>query len=562
MTTAFHAPAIALTITALSFLVFAGNANAQTLRVSTYGNSNSGTTWSAALRTVNEALDRAETDPSIARIEVAAGTYKPGGSRTASFVLVDNVTMVGGYPPAGGGTPSPDLYPTILSGDIGVAGDSSDNSYTVVLALSVEGARLEGFRIRNGTADLGTSGPFAHGGGIYVEHSSLVILDCRFYKNMGRFGGAVSVWSSAVTMSGCRFTDNDAFSGGAIANNVHTQAGDVLVDRCWFLGNTASSYGGAILNASRLSLYNSVLSGNQSFSYGGAVCASASGHETRIINCTLTNNRAAVDGGAYYGNLLGMSRVLNSICWHNTDSGPANELAPASIGYVHHCNIEGMSTLSLSGHTNMELNPLFVDELGPDGVAGTADDNPRIDRASPCVNEGDNSAVPTFAGLDIDDADRIQRPWLFLSEVVDIGANEIGPFLVQYPGSGNVVMRLLVNGMGNGIAGTDAVFVPAGSHVEAIVLTPNAGLVGLPGLVSLDPFIGSAAPAFSGLSGAHFGPGAAMVFVGLTSSQGLSLTIPAIPTGLTGSFMMQGLVLSPQATNGLFAGSDGRELRF
>jgi len=552
-------------LTAIGAMLLTANASAQILRVSTFGaNSNSGYTWGTALRTVQKALNLAATDPSITRIEVAAGTYKPGGSRSSSFQLVDGVTLIGGYPAAGGSTSDPDSNVTVLSGDIGTAGDITDNCYTVVLALNTSNARLEGFRIRRGNADGATTGPFGHGGGLYAEDASLLVTKCRFYKNTGRMGGAASLWSTALTFSDCRFVDNAAgVGGGAIASTATTNGGpcDVMVNRCWLLGNFGQTYGGAIWNSSKMSVYDSVLSGNQSFGYGGAISSATDNDTTRVANCTLANNVAATAGGAYYEG-SGNSDLVNSIFWDNTASGASTEIAPAGVS-AHHCDIDDLTGSSVSGYANIDADPEFVDALGGDGVAGTADDNPRIERGSPCINAGDNAAVPIFATLDIDRASRIQRPMLIMPSIVDIGANEIGPLTILFPGTiATIDLDIEVDGSAATIGGTDAVLVPGGSRLEARLLPNASSQVGLPCGLTLDSFVGSTAPSFPGLPGVHFGLNAVTLLFPALPAQGQLLVIDPIPQGLAGSMMLQGHVLSPQAANGLFASSRGRELRF
>jgi hypothetical protein len=88
-------------------------------------------------------------------IWVAAGTYKPTTSTSPfmSFVLKNGVAVYGGFD----GTESlvtqrdPEINITILSGDIGVEGDNSDNSERVIIASNVDNTTiLDGFTITGG----------------------------------------------------------------------------------------------------------------------------------------------------------------------------------------------------------------------------------------------------------------------------------------------------------------------------------------------------------------------------------------------------------------------------
>src|SRR5512143_220370 len=75
------------------------------------------------------------------QIWVQAGVYTPNpASRSNSIVLQDEVAVYGGF--AGNETQLSQrnfkTNVTVLSGDIGAAGDPSDNSYHVVLASTVD----------------------------------------------------------------------------------------------------------------------------------------------------------------------------------------------------------------------------------------------------------------------------------------------------------------------------------------------------------------------------------------------------------------------------------------
>jgi hypothetical protein len=81
-------------------------------------------------------------------------------------------------------------------------------------------------------------------------------------------------------------------------------------------------------------------------------------------------------------------------------------------------------------------DPLFADPDGDDDICGTADDNLRLTSGSPCIDEGDDTAVPVdildvdgngdFAEqipLDLGRADRFMNKTCGLGQV-DMGAYE------------------------------------------------------------------------------------------------------------------------------------------
>ena len=76
------------------------------------------------------------------------------------------------------------------------------------------------------------------------------------------------------------------------------------------------------------------------------------------------------------------------------------------------------------GVRNIDLDPLFADLLGPDGLAGTEDDDMRLTSGSPCIDAGDPGFVPAPGERDLDGHARV------LCGRVDMGAYEfrIGDF--------------------------------------------------------------------------------------------------------------------------------------
>ncbi|MDZ4754732.1 MAG: hypothetical protein SGJ11_09570 [Phycisphaerae bacterium] len=111
----------------------------------------------------------------MSEVRVAQGSYRPDQSnanslgslsRTASFVLVDHVELVGGF--AGVGAPDPDdrdvlAYPTVLTGDLagndqpgGVGSD--ENTHHVLRDGPGAGlAVIDGFTVTAGNAKSGPS---------------------------------------------------------------------------------------------------------------------------------------------------------------------------------------------------------------------------------------------------------------------------------------------------------------------------------------------------------------------------------------------------------------------
>jgi hypothetical protein len=154
---------------------------------------NDGSSWEDAFVDLQDALAAAATGDEI---WVAEGTYEPtpDTDRTAAFHLVNGVGLYGGF--AGTETQRSQrdwsLHPSILSGDLGVAGVGTDNSCHVIDANGTgSSAVLDGFTVTAGRADCeGSNG--GRGGGLLCVSGSPTIQNTRFEANHAHGGGGGS----------------------------------------------------------------------------------------------------------------------------------------------------------------------------------------------------------------------------------------------------------------------------------------------------------------------------------------------------------------------------------
>ncbi|TAK45826.1 MAG: hypothetical protein EPO28_03210, partial [Saprospiraceae bacterium] len=227
------------------------NANVQ-------GGNQDGTSWANAYPLLQSSIIAAQYGDTI---WVAQGTYLPttGTNRNISFTLKNGVKMFGGFAGAETALVERDweTNATILSGDIGVPGDSTDNCYTVVYCQFADSTTvLDGFVITGGNADSQVAlepanGRTKSGGGMYLvsflpaADNRLAIVNCKFIKNYAVVnGGAIYMNSSAsgsVTprIENSRFEHNAAFNGGGIYKASSSMAYDMLISGCHFWQNWA-----------------------------------------------------------------------------------------------------------------------------------------------------------------------------------------------------------------------------------------------------------------------------------------------------------------------------------
>lgn len=438
-----------------------------------------GVSWADAFVDLKTALNQAVPKQTIC---IADGVYTPTDSTNAaiSFALPGRVMLLGGF--AGLSDPSaprnPMNYRSVLSGDIGVSGDSADNSLKVITAASVDpSAILDGFTI-TGARTAGMSNFFASptilncrfsdnpGVGADDDHSNPTFTNCVFERNstgllnrlssptvMGSLFMANRQWGmqggsttsltdcqfiengygglsviGTLTATNCQFIRNTAISGAGVRINYS----NAIFTNCSFLGNVAQDRGGGIdAYGSLIVVENCRFVGNHSedgaalyFDEGGM------GHPESIVqNCTFIANVATGNGGAVFSR-QGLS-LRNSILWGNSAAG-AGQLNPGSA--VRCSDVEG----GYAGTGNIDLLPQIARNpaAGSDGVWGTGDDDYgdlRLRSTSPCLDAGENATVSEKVTTDLSGNPRVvDYPNAHdFGEIVDLGAYECVP-QIQY----------------------------------------------------------------------------------------------------------------------------------
>jgi hypothetical protein len=400
-----------------------------------------GDSWATAFKYLQDALNDAESGDEI---WVAEGTYKPDrdeggnvipGNRYEKFQLINGVGVYGGY--AGYGAPDPDardvaLYETILSGDLN--GGWGGNSYHVFYhpeGINLDAtAILDGFTITAGNA-IGFSDLPNWGGGMYNESSSPTITNCTFSGNSagGMNGGGGGMYNkfSTPTLINCTFSGNSSWGKYNRGGGMYNKNSSPTLINCTFSNNSAQAHlyggGGGMSNAgsgSNPTLTNCTFSGNSANHGGGMYNESSSPTITNcsfrensvnyagggmrnedsdpiVTNCTFSGNSAFVGGGMrneYYSS----PTVTNCILWGNTAfAGPQINNDGTSSVTVSYSDVQG----GWLGTSNIDADPLFI---GPGDL--------RLLPTSPCIDAGDNTAVPPDT-LDLDgDGDIVEpTPW-------------------------------------------------------------------------------------------------------------------------------------------------------
>lgn len=367
--------------------------------------------------------------------------------QTDSSAVLDGFTIRGGN--ANGPSPYPNNNINILGGGV-LCMEGSPTLMNCIFRCNVASAgggiyisggkpTLKGCGFVNNRSYPNLDWHLCHGGGIGNRNANTVITNCIFRGNTSEgYGGAINSESSELVLTDCIFIGNSAGGGGAMSAWADPQGGNTSLTNCRFMGNSAKGEGGAIYcraeqsKLMKLRLTNCTFSGNSAVGRGGSI-TNQWYYEPILINCTLTKNESSRCGGICNGE-SSRATLTNCVLWANSDSTGLDESSQIDGGtiVVNSCDIQGW-TGKLGGAGNFGLDPLFVDPDGPDGKAGTLDDNLRLNLTSPCRNRGDNTALPAD-GADLDKDGDVNEPIPFDLDgkprirggTVDLGAYESG----------------------------------------------------------------------------------------------------------------------------------------
>lgn len=353
-----------------------------------------GLSWSSAYNDLQDAIEDAESNPSVGEIWVAQGLYLPSRRegletpRSETFKIPNNVAVYGGFRGDENTLAVPPIterrYETILSGDLGQNDGQTiftDNA-TNVVRFAQSGA-LDGLTIERGRADGGGTVGSSGGGGARdstITSGAIDLKNCVFRFNSAINGGGVFVLqSSSLRVHACVFENNSSVDGGG---GLYSGADFLVITSSAFLRNTASGLNGE----------------------GGGLLAG--GIFNTVTNCTFVKNHAGLGAGGIEVAGPGLS-ARNSIFWGNTGGHSTVELNQFNGHFASAAFsiIQGLGTFYGGMPANTAADPLLLPiARGPDTLWNTSDDVlgyvPGV--GSPALNSGDNNADIDNSNKDFD----------------------------------------------------------------------------------------------------------------------------------------------------------------
>ncbi len=421
-------------------------------------NSGVGTSWATAKKDIQNAIDLATAGD---QVWIKAGVYYPNASpnMTASTTITatspltardyyiqlkDGVFIFGGFAGTETSLSQRNISnnPTYIDGDIGVAGDKTDNCYHLMIYVgnySTTGVTVDGLVLRNGNATrLAASTNFSEETYIFANG-----FDNPIPRRIG--GGFYVGRGLNNSISNIVFENNEceAFGAALYLYGISGLTCTYNVINCYFVNNrlSASSYGAMCSDGGTLNCYNSVFYNNSCGSNGGdGVATYLMRTKNKLVNCTFANNQSST-GSALSIQSSETTEIYNSIFYGNTRSNPSfaatsgydfRKFFAGPVPIIKNCSLMHPSAnYTAANYTEMDATssgnlyeqaPSFSDInslKGADGKYFTADDGLALTASSTLKNAGLNSLLPSILTVDITYASRI------LATTVDMGAYEV-----------------------------------------------------------------------------------------------------------------------------------------
>lgn len=271
------------------------------------------------------------------------------------------------------------------------------------------------------------------GGGIfnYIWANPNLIRVLFQGNSVANNGGGMASYNSAhPSLDEVTFQNNTAANGGGMFSYYNADSPSIKNTR--FIGNSAANGGGLYSQEvpyAPQGIVNALFLGNTASSYGGAIYSDRS--RIALTNATLSENSASVRAGAFYNFNQGDATMSNVILWDN--SAPAdpeihNDTSTNTISYSLVAGSGGSgagwnSSLGSDGGGNLDSNPYFQDAAGGDL---------RLQDLSPAIDAGNNSAVPAGVTTDLNGGPRfadisgVADTGSGTAPIVDMGAYETG----------------------------------------------------------------------------------------------------------------------------------------
>lgn len=420
---------------------------------------NDGTSWTNAYNNLQDAI----LNPCLDTIKIAMGIYKADiNNRDISFAINRGIKIYGSYPNTGFPTDAQrniNTHPTILSGDIGILNDSTDNTKTLLKISCMDtSVVVDGIIIEKAKGEFPS-----YGGGINATNNKDLKLNNIILRNNYAFhGSAIYSTNNNIEISKCIFSKNTADGKGALNISNSISGNMSKVKNSIFINNFSNQSGGGVYCSTNTIFENSLLHKNNS-RIGGGVYVEGD-NQAKFTNCNFIKNNtiSSSSGGSFgiglhvsLGNggifsnpiirncIFSQNTLVNNYYTNNQSDWCMATQGFGGVQYNQPINIDYSATISIgaTGNNNYAYNNISPDNvfftniddaIGPDNKWFTQDDGLIPTICSMSYNKGDNAYV-TNIPFDILDSVRVKN------NIVDIGAYELSKVSVKIIASDTLV---------------------------------------------------------------------------------------------------------------------------
>lgn len=374
---------------------FASNAITRYVKPAATGSGN-GSSWANASADLQAMINASSAGD---QVWVAAGMYlpkedatgnnTPADLRTKTFHLPEGVKIYGGFAGTETSITTRNIpaNATILSGDLGVANNASDNVYHVVTSImpniGSQGCTIDGFVIRDGNANGGTNQNI--GGGIYIiKGTGIVLRSLHITGNMASASGGGIYGEQA----GISLVQDSVYGNAASSNNmgggIYFYAMDnTLIDSCTIHSNSAGTGGGIACNGSDATIsHSSIFSNTAISSVGGGIYINSSQTTYCTHNAIYNNTANGYWGGGIFldGGNFSVFHVWSNSLYGNTAQKGAAVYHNDGIGnysnntiFNNPASVEGGGISQLGGTIHLKNNIFWLNKKNNNSAVGGAD---------------------------------------------------------------------------------------------------------------------------------------------------------------------------------------------
>ncbi|MBU0718193.1 MAG: right-handed parallel beta-helix repeat-containing protein, partial [Planctomycetes bacterium] len=249
------------------------------------------------------------------------------------------------------------------------------------------------------------------------NYSSPTLTNCTFSGNSAtENGGGMYNYSSSPTVTNCAFSGNSANAGGAMHNYFYSSP---TLTNCMFSGNSAADSGGGMYNSSGPTVTNCIL-WNNTDSGGTDESAQIHGGPVDIDYSCVQGWLGGLGGVGNHGDeplfVVGFAGTWTDDATYDPETAQTT-FVDASASWIPN----RLTDLFLNPDTsqyhqgiivaNTETEIIVLGDCSELGVSGATYqvNSYRLSAGSPCIDAGNNTAVPADK-LDLDDDGNTTEP--------------------------------------------------------------------------------------------------------------------------------------------------------